>query len=121
MRLFDYTKIIFQGQGGNSNNGKTARKFFYTQELRQRVLDWVPAEHREPFRVLMSNTSVLLRLMDSDLPVNIEGVTDLCLDTYIHLVQYYGRETTILGFTHQMISEQFQNFIEQDKKSYKSQ
>ena len=116
--LCEWCIIFLQGQGGNSNTGATARKFFYTEELRNRVLDWVPEEHREPLRILMSNTSVLLRLMDSDLEVNVERVADLCLDTYIHLAENFGKgDTRKLDFyptnllLYKMISNQFQNIF----------
>ena len=56
--------------GGNSNTGQSARKFFFTPEIRNRVISWLPERFQEMFRMFFSNLSVILRLMSSDKPIH---------------------------------------------------
>ena len=82
--------LLFQNGGGNSNTGQSARKFFFTPEIRNRVISWLPERFQEMFRMFFSNLSVILRLMSSDKPIHNDKIAKLCIETNLLLVHHFG-------------------------------
>ena len=68
-----------------------ARKFFFSQLIRSKLVDWLPPQYQEAMRLLLTRTAVLLRLMDSDQRVDIDKVRDLCTSSYILIHDNFGK------------------------------
>ena len=45
---------------------QTARKFFLSEELKERLVSGLPQEKREVFRRILAKTTVLLQAMECD-------------------------------------------------------
>ena len=55
-----------KGLGGNTTTAGVARKFFFSEVLRQRVVDLCPMLFREAMKKILFNDLILLRLMSCD-------------------------------------------------------
>jgi len=68
------------GFGGNSTTGHEARKFFRSQELRERMVEMYPDEDQEKdvFREFLENDSMIMRLAQCTRKLNVDKLDELC-------------------------------------------
>ena len=48
-----YNMATSGGSGGNTTTGQTARRFYSSLEMRERLVAMVPEEHRDNFREIL--------------------------------------------------------------------
>lgn len=68
--------------GGNSTTGVTARTFYRTPELVDRLVALYPdSEKRELYKSILTNNSLILRLAQCNRRVDIQKIDELCTKT----------------------------------------
>ena len=55
-----------KGLGGNTTTAEVARKFFFSDVLRKRVVDLCPLLYRAAMEKILFNDLIILRLMSCD-------------------------------------------------------
>ena len=77
------------GRGGGSATSQSARQFFKSRELRERVISFVPEKDRDHLRFILQNTGILLRVMECDQKVDTQKVRDLSRKVMLRFADHY--------------------------------